>query len=155
VECYSKSQGYTPEQDAAPSADGLSAKGCYTACGSTTRGTRQAHPAFIASFAANLVLASVSTQVLPERVAVHFGAGGAANAWGSTTDNALLMVGVDLLLFCSIWFPPRLIERVHALDEAAELGLLAPLRGRISNAMHSTSIWCECCFWKAPRRSAR
>jgi hypothetical protein len=70
--------------------------------------------AFIASFVANLVLAIVSTQVLPERVAIHFGAGGAANGWGSTTANALLMAGVDLLLFCSIYFSPWLIERIPA-----------------------------------------
>ncbi len=70
--------------------------------------------AFIVSFVANLVLAIVSTQVLPERVAIHFGAGGAANGWSSTNANALLMAGVDLLLFCSIYFSPWLIERIPA-----------------------------------------
>jgi hypothetical protein len=70
--------------------------------------------AFIVSFVANLILAIVSTQVLPERVAIHFGAGGAANGWGSTNANALLMAGVNLLLFCSIYFSPWLIERIPA-----------------------------------------
>ncbi len=70
--------------------------------------------AFIVSFVANLVLAIVSTQVLPERVAIHFGAGGTANGWGSTNANALLMAGVNLLLFCSIYFSPWLIERIPA-----------------------------------------
>ncbi len=70
--------------------------------------------AFIVSFVANLVLAIVSTQVLPERVAIHFGAGGAANGWSSTNANALLMAGVNLLLFCSIYFSPWLIEHIPA-----------------------------------------
>ncbi len=70
--------------------------------------------AFIASFVANLVLAIVSTQVLPERVAIHFGAGGAADGWGSTNANALLMAGVNLLLFCSIYLSPWLLERIPA-----------------------------------------
>ena len=70
--------------------------------------------AFIASFVANLVLAIVSTQVLPERVAIHFGAGGAADGWGSTNANAVLMAGVNLLLFCSIHFSPWLLERIPA-----------------------------------------
>ncbi len=69
---------------------------------------------FILSFIANLVMTAVSLAALPERVAVHFGADGAADGWMSNTVNALFMTALHLLLFCSIRFSPRLMVLLPA-----------------------------------------
>ena len=64
---------------------------------------------FIMSFLANVALALVSLAVLPPRVAIHFGRGGLANGWASNWVNALIFLGTDALLFCSLYFSPRLV----------------------------------------------
>lgn len=63
----------------------------------------------ILAFIANVALALVGLAILPDRVATHFGAGGAANGWGSRTFSALLFVGIDALLFFPLFFAPRLV----------------------------------------------
>lgn len=68
--------------------------------------------AFILSFVANLVLALVSLAILPERVAVHFGAGGIPDGWAAKETNFLLMLGIHTLLFCSLYFTPSLVSKV-------------------------------------------
>ncbi|MFK5923083.1 MAG: DUF1648 domain-containing protein [Verrucomicrobiota bacterium] len=65
---------------------------------------------FIISFIANLVLTVVVMFVGPETMAVHFGAGGEANGWASAKSNALIMTGVDVLLFASFFFVPQLMR---------------------------------------------
>jgi hypothetical protein len=64
--------------------------------------------AFILSFAANIILTLVSLAILPERVAVHFGADGMANGWAANWVNALIMTGTHVLLFVSFYFAPHL-----------------------------------------------
>ena len=63
----------------------------------------------IVAFVANVALALVGLAVLPDRVATHFGAGGAANGWGAKTISALLFIGIDALLFFPLFFAPRLV----------------------------------------------
>ena len=55
--------------------------------------------AFIALFLANVTLSLVSLAILPDRVAIHFGSGGAPNGWASNLTHTLLMLGVDTLVF--------------------------------------------------------
>lgn len=64
--------------------------------------------AFIVCFLANVVLALVSWLILPERVAIHFGSGGLPNNWASSHENSLIMLGINSVLFFSLYFSPRL-----------------------------------------------
>lgn len=64
---------------------------------------------FILMLIANVAVTLVSLIVLPERVAIHFGAGGVPNGWASNLVNALLMTGTHALLFCLLYFSPRLV----------------------------------------------
>ena len=70
--------------------------------------------AFLLSFAANLILLVVSFAVSPPRVAIHFGFGGFPDNWGPPYVNALIMGGVNVLLFVSLWFLPVLVRRLPA-----------------------------------------
>ncbi len=63
-------------------------------------------------FAANLVLAAMSATMLPSRVAIHFGAGGAANGWASNPANALAMAAFQVGLFCLFRFSSRWLLRL-------------------------------------------
>jgi len=74
--------------------------------------TSKMHNAFIASFAANLILVLVSSGMLPDRVAIHFGFGGAADSWASNLTSTLAMLGIHSLVFCSLYFSPRLLTTV-------------------------------------------
>jgi len=65
---------------------------------------------FIFSFIANLVLTVVVLVVGPETMAVHFGAGGEPNGWASAKANALIMTGIDVLLFALFYFMPHLMR---------------------------------------------
>ena len=69
---------------------------------------------FVFTFIANLALDVVSLFILPDTVAMHFGLHGEPNGWGPNYVNVLIMAGVELLLFLSIWFtakvPPRLMN---------------------------------------------
>jgi hypothetical protein len=64
--------------------------------------------AFILSFVANVLLALASWRMLPDRVAVHFGRGGVADNWASSGANLLITLGMDAVLFVSLFFSPRL-----------------------------------------------
>jgi uncharacterized membrane protein len=68
--------------------------------------------AFIALFLANVTLSLVSLAILPDRVAIHFGSGGAPDGWASNLTHTLLMLGVDTLVFGALYFAPRLIAIV-------------------------------------------
>jgi hypothetical protein len=67
---------------------------------------------FIAAYLANLMLSLASLAILPDRVAIHFGAGGAPDGWASSLTHTLLMLGVDTLVFGALYFAPRLISTV-------------------------------------------
>jgi uncharacterized membrane protein len=69
---------------------------------------------FILTFAANLLLAIVSLAVLPDKVASHFGADGRADDWAPAWVNALIMLVTNGLLFCMLYFTPRLMFAVPA-----------------------------------------
>jgi len=64
---------------------------------------------FILAFIANVALTLVSLAVLPDRVAIHFGADGTADGWASKDANALTMTVLHVLLFCIFYFSPRLM----------------------------------------------
>jgi uncharacterized membrane protein len=70
------------------------------------------HNAFIASFFANLALALVSFVVLPDRVAIHFGLGGTPDGWASNLTSTLIMISIHVLVFCSLYFSPRLLTSI-------------------------------------------
>jgi len=66
--------------------------------------------AFILSFVANLAVCVVSYVACPEEVAIHFGSGGEPDNWAPAWINALLIGGVNVLLFASIYFSPHLMR---------------------------------------------
>ncbi|NQU41388.1 MAG: DUF1648 domain-containing protein [Lentisphaerae bacterium] len=65
---------------------------------------------FIVSFGLNLILTVVALALCPSNVAIHFGAGGEPNGWAPAYVNALIMTGVDLLIFASFFFTPHLLR---------------------------------------------
>ena len=73
---------------------------------------------FITVFAANLVLTVVSLAVLPDKVAIHFGPGGAPDSWAFKEVNAVISLAIEvplfLILFYASWLtlnsPPRLLS---------------------------------------------
>ena len=67
---------------------------------------------FILLFIANLAVTLISMVVLPDRVAIHFGADGMANGWAPNYINAILMTGVYILIYCVIYFSPRCLRLV-------------------------------------------
>ncbi|MCF7847483.1 MAG: DUF1648 domain-containing protein [Kiritimatiellales bacterium] len=69
---------------------------------------------FIASFIANVLLTLVSLVLFPERMAIHFGAGGAPNGWATGYFNAFLMILTELVLFCSLYFTPLVVLKIPA-----------------------------------------
>ncbi len=64
---------------------------------------------FILSFIANVILAMVSLAILPSWVAIHFGRDGLADGWAPSYVNTLLFLGINTVLFCSLYFTPRLV----------------------------------------------
>jgi len=70
--------------------------------------------ALIIVFAANLVLVAVSHDMLPDRVATHFGTGGQADGWSSKNANTRLTIAMDAFIFCLLYYAPRWITVVPA-----------------------------------------
>jgi uncharacterized membrane protein len=70
------------------------------------------HAIFIMSFLANVILALVSSAILPDQVAIHFGQGGRPDGWATNLASTLIMVGVHSIVFCSLYFSPRLLTSV-------------------------------------------
>ncbi len=70
--------------------------------------------AFIASFVANVLLTLGSLAVLPERVAIHFGARGVADSWAAKEANAALLVGTHVFLFALLALSGRLATALPA-----------------------------------------
>jgi len=65
--------------------------------------------AFIVSFLANLILSLTSLAVLPDRVAMHFGLGGAPDGWASSSTCTLMLLGTHAFVFCSLYFSPKFL----------------------------------------------
>lgn len=70
--------------------------------------------AFILGFVANLVLALLSLFLMPSTAAVHFGPGGKPNGWAPSYVHALIMTGLDAILFVTLFFSPRFIRLTPA-----------------------------------------
>ena len=66
--------------------------------------------AFIAIFGLNLILTVVALILCPSNVAMKFGAGGDPNGWTPAYVNALIMTGINILIFASFFFTPQLIR---------------------------------------------
>ena len=66
---------------------------------------------FILMFLVNVAVTLVSLAVLPARVAIHFGADGVADGWGTNTANAIFMTAIHVFLFSTMYFSPRLVLR--------------------------------------------
>ncbi len=64
---------------------------------------------FILMFVANVAETLVSLAVLPDTVAIHFGADGVANGWAPNYVNALLMTGTHVFLFLVLFFSAHLV----------------------------------------------
>jgi len=65
---------------------------------------------FIVSFGLNLILAVLALVLCPSTVALHFGAGGGPNGWAPAYVNALITLGVNVLVFASFFFTPYLLR---------------------------------------------
>jgi uncharacterized membrane protein len=99
--------------------------------------------AFILSFLANVIMSVVSFAILPDRVAIHFGPGGSPNGWASNLTNTLIMLSVHTLVFCSLYFSPRLIARVPSkwISLPNRDFWLAPQNRANATEMFSHYIW--------------
>jgi hypothetical protein len=70
--------------------------------------------AFVLSFVANLLLTAVALVTGPSRMATQFGSGGEPGSWAPAWINALIMTAVNVLLFLSLHYSPRLIRVLPA-----------------------------------------
>lgn len=70
--------------------------------------------ALILTFIANLVLTAYSLEMLPERVAVHFGPGGRADGWASRDVHVVLTLLMHVAFFCLFYYSPRWVMAVPA-----------------------------------------
>jgi uncharacterized membrane protein len=68
--------------------------------------------AFILIFLANAILVLFSLAILPDRVAIHFGLGGTPDGWATNLTSTLMMLVMHILIFCSLYFSPRLLTVV-------------------------------------------
>jgi len=64
---------------------------------------------FIGVFLLQLILSLIFLLFLPDRVAIHFGAGGLADGWGSKWTGFCLGLGVQVSLFCVFYFMDRIM----------------------------------------------
>lgn len=69
---------------------------------------------FVSLFIANLLLTVISLIVLPDRVAIHFGADGIPDGWATKYINAAIMLVVHVLVFLSLFFVPEMVKRIDA-----------------------------------------
>ncbi|NIM12574.1 MAG: DUF1648 domain-containing protein [Candidatus Aminicenantes bacterium] len=47
--------------------------------------------------------------ILPDNIAIHFSSGGRPDSWAPKEINALIFLGLDLLLFFLFWYAPSLV----------------------------------------------
>lgn len=69
---------------------------------------------FILIFLANIILRVASFYLLPDKIAIHFGFGGAPDSWAPKAVNMILLIAVELPLFLLFLFTPYLIVKVPA-----------------------------------------
>jgi hypothetical protein len=63
------------------------------------------------AYLSNVVLTLALLLILPARIAVHFGPGGAADGWAPATRNAVETLGLYSLLYLCLRFSPALALR--------------------------------------------
>ena len=68
---------------------------------------------FLVTFAANVVLTLVSWVILPDNVAIHFGSNGMPDGWSPVWLHVLLFLGMQLVLFVTVYFGGRLSLGLH------------------------------------------
>ncbi len=68
--------------------------------------------ALLAVFVANLLLNAVMLAVLPDQVAIHFGAGGTPDSWASKEFNAAIFLVLEVPFFLLFYFAPVLTTGV-------------------------------------------
>ncbi len=68
----------------------------------------------VGAYLANLALDAASLALLPDRVAIHFGAHGIPDNWASKGTNVLLLSGLHTVLFAVLYLVPRLAAVVPA-----------------------------------------
>ena len=68
---------------------------------------------FLVVFAANIVLSLVSWVILPDNVAIHFGSNGMPDGWSPVWFHVLLFLGIQLVLFVTIFFGSKLSLGLH------------------------------------------
>ena len=68
----------------------------------------------ISVFVTNLALTLVALLMLPDQVAIHFGAGGVPDGWASKWTHALIFVVIEVPLFALFMSAGRLTLRLPA-----------------------------------------
>lgn len=69
---------------------------------------------FVATFAANVVLTLVSWVILPDNVAIHFRGDGVPDGWAPNWFHVLIFLGMQLVLFVTIYFGSKLSLGLHS-----------------------------------------
>ena len=69
---------------------------------------------FVLIFLAATVMNIISWQMLPDRVATHFGEDGRPNGWMSKDNNLFILQGLYVFLFLIFYFMPVLIVKTPA-----------------------------------------
>ena len=67
--------------------------------------------AFIIAFAFNVILALAALAVLPDQVAMNFGASGVPNSWVAKETYALIMLATSIPVFLLLFYCPRLMMK--------------------------------------------
>jgi hypothetical protein len=65
---------------------------------------------FVLSYLANVALSVGSLALLPDRVAIHFGARGLPDNWAAKETNALITIALHTVLFAFLYLTPRLVS---------------------------------------------
>lgn len=65
--------------------------------------------AFLIIFLLKIVLNIAAYFILPDNIAIHFSSGGRPDSWAPKEINALIFLGLDLLLFFLFWYTPSLV----------------------------------------------
>ena len=66
--------------------------------------------AVVLLFLANVILELAALAFLPANVAIHFGPDGSPDGWGPSYVNALVMVGINVMVFLMTWLSPQLMR---------------------------------------------
>lgn len=119
--------------------------------------------ALVIVFLANLLVILITTAMMPERVAIHFGVGGAPDEWASRSVNAWLFFVLSVFFFALFYLIPALVrvtpvgllsipnKEYWTQPEHRETMLrkLGTLMGEFGVGMFAFFIWVEVLAWRA------